>query len=217
MPGFFGDSSMPKMDTVEPRRTIRFSWYYFTLEGDDPLQYFIFQWKVATVEGWTGAGVKEVTVSAENYFYDMPPNTMTLGEVYAWQIVAYVADINYDPTLATSDTNYPGAKNIGGNINLVDASGWILSAEEDAVSTNGANAAAFVKQQVTGFFSTMVPSDPGEYDVRIKVRNGFQWSPWSSIVPVVQYDTRRWVLKSGQWNAVPVYKKTSGTMTEVKT
>lgn len=216
MAGFFGDSSFPKMDTVEPRRTIRFGWYYFTVEGDDPLQYFTFQWKISGVEGWTGAGVGTVTVSAENYFYDMPPNTMTFGEVYAWRVVAWVGDIDYDSAVASGDTNYPGVKMAGDNINLVDASGWILSAEEDAVTVNGATAFAFVKQQVTGFFSTLVPSDPGEYDVRIKVRNGFQWSPWSSIVPVVQYDTRRWVLKSGLWNAVPVYKKTSGTMTEVK-
>ncbi len=199
MPAFFGDWSSPRQQVIDPRKQVRFVWLYYTVEGDD----------MATGGDATRDDdhrrVRTVTVAADQGGYTMPPYTMLLGQVYSWRIIAFIADKDYDPLVATSDTNYPGVKEGAGNTNLVDASGWELSSGIDSVVTSGSVGTGTVPQ------ASSQPADQGEYEVRIAVRNGFQWSPWSSIIPLKIYDTRRYVLKSGVWQAVPAWKKTSGT------
>lgn len=225
MPAFLRESSGPGQVVVDPRKTIRIWWFYYQVEGDDVLQYYKILWKPATIKGWTDPQVKSAYVGPNDMFYNLAANTWTLDSAYSWRIEAWVQDKDYDPDAPplNPDTGLPWSPPlptadffISSSIDMiVDTSGYVNWAERDKVVASGAVGFSTVSQTYTGF--TLNPADPGDYEIRFRVSNGFQWSAYSTPVALKQYDTRRWVNKAGNiWWAVPDWKKTGGTMTRVK-
>jgi hypothetical protein len=212
---FFSDWCGPGQIVVEPRKNIRLYWFYYTdnaSETENVLQYFKVYWKPTTVKGWTDPLVKSVIVDKSLSWYDLPPNTFTLDSAWAWRVEALVQDRDYDPEIPPGDPNYvsPDFFVQSENSMVVDTSGYTLYAERNGVVASGNQGFGYVGQKDIGFFR-IDPSDPGQYEVRFKVSNGFQWSAYSTPVTLVQYDTNKWVKKGGYWNAVPVWKKQAGT------
>jgi hypothetical protein len=216
---FFADWCGPKQVVVDPRKNIRLSWFYYIDDPatDDPLQYFKILWKPTTVKGWTDSAVKSTVVPSTERFYDVASGTWTLGQAYSWRIEAWVIDKDYDADVTPGPGVPTGDPFVQSSVNMtVDANGYDIWTERDGVVSSGSQGSASISQLYEGFFK-LVPSDPGEYEVRFKVRNGFQWSAYSTTVQLVQYDTRRWVKKSNIWNAVPGWTKKSGGYVRTRT
>lgn len=216
---FFSDWCGPKQVIVDPRGTIRMTWLYYIDDEatDDPLQYFKISWKLATVKGWTDPSVKTAFVNPTVRFYELAPNSFTLDSVWTYKVEAWVIDRDYDPNVPPG-TGVPTADPfVQSRVEFaLDTSGYELWAERNTTVASGAQGFSIIAQKVIGFF-TLSPSDPGEYEVRFRVSNGFQWSAYSTPVKLVMYDTRRWVKKSGIWNAVPAWTKKVGGFVRTRT
>jgi hypothetical protein len=213
---FFTDWSGPNQQVVDPRKSIRLYWFYYsdsTSADENPLQYFKLYWKPTTVKGWTDPVVKSVYVDKSVNFFYLSPNTFTLDSTWAFQVEAWVQDKDYDPNAPTTDpdtgapiTPVSGDFFVQSSFNfVVDTSAYMMDVEKNVTTTSGSSNFTFVSQLASGF--TTIPSDPGDYEVRFKVSNGFQWSNWSTPVSLKQYDTRKWVKRAGNiWWAVPNWK-----------
>lgn len=210
MANFFGDWCGPGQTVVDPRKTIHFFWYYYEVESDDHLQYFKFMWKPTSIKGWTDPAVKSVFVDKGNFFYDLAPNSFTLDSAWSWRVEAWLIDKDYDPSNIPAVDPPSGLPFMGSENSMVlDTSGFVLWRESNSTVASGASDARILTQ------TTGVSSDPGLYDIRVRVSNGFQWSPYSTIAPLTQYDSRLSVKKSGIWQVIPMWKKTSGTFKEI--
>jgi hypothetical protein len=215
---FFNDWSGPGQQVVDPRKTIRLSWYFY--QGTDPstddvLQYFRVSWKHASIKGWTDSSIKSMVVPKEQRYVDLPPHSFTLDSAWVWRVEAWVIDKDYQENVPPGEgvpTNIPF---IGSETQLVvDTSGYIMDDERNKTAASGANAFVTVKRPAVNYAAIVL--DPGEYEVRFRVSNGFQWSAYSTPVKLVLYDTKKFVKKGSEWWAVPEWKKTSGTMTRIK-
>lgn len=217
---FFGNWSGPQQKVVDPRKNIRLSWLWYqdpnNTENEDILQYFRLAWKPATIKGWTDPAVKSVILEAGAPGYTLPPYTFTLNSVWSWRIEAWVIDKDYDPDVTPGPGVPTGDPFISSQSTcMVDTSGYTMSNTkfDSSVASGQKN---FGSMGQLAEIWTLVPSVPGEYEFRVRVSNGFQWSDWSTPVSIMQYRTRRWVKKAGTWNAVPEWKKTGGSMTEIR-
>jgi len=222
MGAFFGDWSGPGQTVVDPRKTIRLTWFYYRGENpdqDDLLQYFKVYWKPYNVKGWTDPAVKSTIITnTEATYFDLPPNSWPLNSAGSWKVEAWVIDKDYNPDTPPGDgvpTNVPFVAY--DTMKVVDTSGYVLGRSSllPGIDAGGGVTQGHVDQNF--FIYDLVPSDPGEYEVRFRAANGFLWSLYSSPVPLIQYDSRRWVKKStGRWWCVPDWKKSGSVMTRIK-
>jgi hypothetical protein len=158
--------------------------------------YFEVAHKPIASDTWT----ELIRVSPTKNFYDLPPNTWTLGQKYTWRIRGYTED---------PDT---GAEEMAAqHIMHVDADGYVWAVEED-----GSVASVKIPVNYVNWGFTPVPLDPGQYEVRAKGRNGLRWSNWSSVATENAYDSRKYQFRSGKWWAIPYKRKSGGTFTVVQ-
>ena len=209
MPGFFGDWSSPRSEIIEPRANLRLNWYYYIESGDNPIVYYKVFVKESSIVGWTDPAVKMWQVVPTQGHFDVPPYTMELNKTYVWRVEAWAIDRRYNPNAPDpqyEDPDYPTPETIisgvpflqGDNNNAMDASGWAYWSEPNwPVSVVNVPAPDGIP--------------PGEYEYRIKSRNGFAWSDWSTTGIVKAYDTRKFHKRTNIWGAVPVKKKNGGT------
>lgn len=216
---FFSDWCSPGQVVVDPRENIRLSWFYYqdpnNPDNEDPLQYFKVLWKPATVKGWTDPLVKSTILDTTATHFDLPAGTWTLDAVWAWRVEAWVIDRDYDPDVPPSAGGPTGDPFVQSeNSMVVDTSGYTIWSERNGVVSSGNQGFATTSQRYNIW--TLIPSDPGDYEVRFRVSNGFQWSAYSTPVIMKQYDTARWIKKNGIWWAVPDWRKNAGTMQLVR-
>lgn len=222
MVAFWGDATNPSQEVVDPRKTIRLNWSIWAVSDvDDPIVFIRVYWKPATVVGWTAPSVKFSDVGPEVRSYDLPAYTFPIDSAFSWRAAAFVVDRRYNPSLPDPQYYDPDPSNPSDELILlsgtpkesgqtnanVDTSGFMLSQENNSTVASGSALGAGIVSQIP-----FKPSDPGMYEVQISAQNGFQWSNWSALTPLVMYDTRKWVRKNGVWTAVPEYKKTAGSM-----
>ena len=195
MPGFFAEFAEPRCAVVDPRKNVKLHWYYYYESGDAPLQYYLVQWKRASV----AAGTWEYTymVKHPNSDYLIPANTLKLDDYYTWKVTAYV--------ISQATETLGQIVEQGSMQNSFDTSGYTMR-NFQIVGTSASGTIGWAANQ---------PIDPGEYDVRVKVRNGFVWSAWTTGT-VKAYDTSQFVFKNGRWQATPIFQKKSTGMVSGK-